>query len=138
MAAGAAESVLAVTHAVRQDQFGPSLWADVGLRLVVYSVALALTVHFARGRRWARTALTVLLTGVGLASLVVPAVMSLLDGQSVTEALSGETGRIAWAFVAVRLLHIACVVVASVAMYTPSANRHFARSAKPATLPAHP
>lgn len=137
MAAGIAESVLAVTHAVQQNQFGPNLWADVGLRLVVYSVALALTVRLARGRRWARTALTVLLTGIGLVSLVVPAAVSLLDGQSFAQALSGETGRIAWAFVAVRLLHIAAVVAASVAMYTPSANRHFARPGKPAALAAH-
>jgi hypothetical protein len=137
VAAGIAESALAVTHAIQHDQVGPSLWADVGVRLVVYSVALALTVRFAWGRRWARTALTVLLTGVGLASLVVPAAVSMSDGQSFVQALSGESGRIAWAFAGVRLLHIGCVVAASVAMYTPSANRHFARPAKPGALAAH-
>lgn len=81
-----------------------------------------LIVFFARGRNWARIALTVLLTGVGLASLVAPAAQGLADGAGLVEALGGSVP-----FAVVRTVHIGCVVAASVLMYTPAANRAFAR-----------
>lgn len=128
VAAGVAESVLVVTQLAGEHQFGAGQLADVALRVVVYSAAMTLVVLLARRHQWARVALTVLLTGIGLASLVVPAAMSMVDGQTFVQAFS-DGGHLGAAFVTVRLLHIACVVTASVAMYLPSANRHFARPA---------
>ena len=128
MAAGVAESVLVVAQLAGEHQFGAGQLADVAFRVVVYAVAMTLVVLFARRHRWARVALTVLLTGIGLASLVVPAGMAMADGQTFVQAFS-DGGHLGPAFVTVRLLHIACVVTASVAMYLPSANRHFARPA---------
>lgn len=128
VAAGVAESVLAVAQLVGDHRFGAGQLADVAFRVVVYALAMTLVVMLARGRRWARLALTVLLTGIGLASLVVPAVLAMIDGQTFLQAF-GDGGRLGPAFVAVRLVHITCVVAASVAMYAPSANRHLARPA---------
>ncbi len=103
----------------------PSVWANIAVRLVVYTFAAVLIVSFQRGRRRARTAPTVLLTVIGPASLVVPAVLAMAAGQTVARALS-DGGELGWAFIAVRLTHICCVVAASVLMFTTSANRYFA------------
>lgn len=128
VAAGVVESVLAVAHAAEQGPLGPDIWAGAGVRFVVYATASVLIVHLSRGRRWARTSLTVLLTVIGLASLVVPAALAVADGQTMAQALS-DGGSLGTAFVAVRGAHIAFVLVASVLMFTATANRYFARPA---------
>ena len=69
--------------------------------------------------------LTVLLTVIGLAALLGPAAMAPLGGQTFAEAFS-DGGQLGWAFIVVRLAHIACVMVASVLMFTPCANAYFA------------
>jgi hypothetical protein len=51
--------------------------------------------------------------------------MALLGGQTFAEAFS-DGGQLGWAFIVVRLAHIACVMVASVLMFTPCANAYFA------------
>lgn len=122
--AGVVESVLAVVRAMQEDAFGGGDWANVGIRIVVYSAALLMIARFAAGRRWARVGLTVLLTVLGLASLVVPAVLEMAAGQTFVQAFS-DGGRLGLGFLTVRLAHIGCVVTASVLMYTPSANRWF-------------
>ena len=125
VAAGAIESILALSRAASAGPLVPSIWAGIGVRFVIYTLATTLIVNFWRGRRWARGALTVLLTVIGLASLVVPAVLAMLDGQTFLQALS-DGGALGWAFVLVRLTHIACVVSASILMFTTSSNRYFA------------
>src|SRR5690625_5295080 len=70
VAAGAIESILAFARAADAGPLVPSIWAGIGLRFVIYTLATILIVTFWRGRRWARAALTVLLTVIGLASLV--------------------------------------------------------------------
>lgn len=134
IAAGVVESVLAVAQIVAHGRLAGGDWADIGLRTVVYALATLLVVQFSRGRGWARLALTVLLTVIGLGTLVIPAVAALADGQTLVEALS-DGGKLGWAFITVRLLHIACVLTASVAMYLPSAN-HFFAYARRAAVPA--
>jgi hypothetical protein len=133
VAAGVVETVLAVRQLVDEDRFGAGGLANVAVRAVVFSVAMILVAAFARGSRPARIALTVLLSVIGLGSLVVPAAASLAAGHSIVDSLS-DGGRLGWAFAAVRLTHIAAVVVATVLMYTPGANRHVATVR---TEPAH-
>ena len=123
--AGVAEAVLAVGAAVAGGTFGPALVPEMAVHLGAYAVAAVLIGYFVRARNWARIALTVLLTGLGLASLVVPAVQALAAGAGPVEALGGSLGA---PFAVVRAVHIGCVVAASVLMYTPAANRAFARS----------
>ncbi|MCW2687013.1 MAG: hypothetical protein JWR37_1903 [Mycobacterium sp.] len=125
VAAGVIESVLSLVNTAGSGPLGPGVWTDVGVRVVVYGLATVLVFNFARGRRWARTVLTLLLTVIGLASLLGPAAMALIGGQTFTAAF-GDGGKLGWAFIVVRLVHIACVVVASVLMFTPSANAYFA------------
>lgn len=122
--AGVAEAALAVGTAVASGAFGPAMVPQIAVHVGAYAAAGALIVFFVRGRNWARIALTVLLTGVGLATLVVPLVQSLAGGAGPVEALGGSLGL---PFAIIRAVHIACVVAASVVMYTPAANRAFAR-----------
>ena len=137
MAAGVTESVLSLVNTAGRGPLGPGVWADVGVRVVVYGLATVLVANFARGLQWARTALTVLLTVIGLASLLGPAAMALLGGQTFAEAFS-DGGQLGWAFIVVRLAHIACVMVASVLMFTPCANAYFAVTGRrPSGVVAH-
>lgn len=112
--AGLLESALAVARA---GSFDSGLWTQIGVRVVLYTLAALLVDQFRRGRRWSRLALTVLLTVVGLGSLVVPMALAALRGEPAT---SGGA-----LFTAVRAMHISCVVAASVLMFSPSANRYF-------------
>lgn len=125
MAAGVFESILAVIRAVNAGEIGPNIWIGLAVRLVVYALATALIVNLWNGRRWARAALTILLSIIGLASLIVPAAIAMASGQAFVQAFGGD-GTWGWIFLAVRLTHIACVVGATVLMFTRSANRYFA------------
>lgn len=125
VAAGVIESILAVVQAVNAGALGPNMWGGIAVRLVVYTLATALIANLWNGRRWARAALTVLLSIIGLASLIGPAAIAVASGQTFVQAFSGG-GTWSWTFLAVRLTHIACVVSATVLMFTPSANHYFA------------
>lgn len=129
--AGMIETMLAVSEMARDSGLDSGVWLNVGLRSVVYIGALVLVAFFLRGRRWARMSLTVLLSVIGLASMVVPAAMQLSDGASLIPAFGGE-GDFAIAFFVVRLAHIAAVLLATALMFSGSANRYFSR---PATAP---
>jgi len=128
VAAGVVESCLAVAALLDGGGLHGGDWVGIAVRVVVYIAAGLLVAALARGRRWARLALTVLLSVLGLASLVVPAVLAVAAGQTVAEALS-DGGRLGGAFLVVRVTHIGCVVLATVAMYLPSAGRRFALAA---------
>jgi hypothetical protein len=125
VAAGVGETGMAVAETAAHGGLGGAVLAQVAVRFVVFASAAVLIAALAHGRNWARIALTVLLTGFGLASLVVPAVMAMASGATFADAFDG--GHFGPAFLAVRLTHIVCVVAASVLMYTPAANRAFAR-----------
>jgi hypothetical protein len=128
VAAGVIESILVIVQAAGEGPLGAGIWAGVAVRVVVYTLAMALIINLWKGRRWARIGLTVLLAIIGLASLIVPAAVAMFDGQSFVQAFS-DGGALGWPFFAVRLTHIACVVSASVLMFTTSANRYFSSRA---------
>ena len=88
------------------------------IRAVVYLLAVGLIMQLRAGRRWARAALTVLLGGVGLLSLLGEPVSWLAAGGSPTDFLSGADATIL-AIVAVRVVHVVAVVVALTLMYWP-------------------
>lgn len=133
VAAGMIESALSVIRILSEGTFGPGDWLGLGVRMVVYAVAAVLIVGLMRGSWIARIALTALLSVLGLASLVVPAVLEVAGGATVVSALGGGGGLLGGAFLAVRVVHILLVVAATVAMYTPTANACFRRSSR---LPA--
>ncbi|WP_141778757.1 hypothetical protein [Nocardioides albertanoniae] len=128
VAAGVLESAIAVTRMLADGVIGPGDWLGLGVHLVVYVVAALLIVGLLRGSRAARIALTLLLSVVGLASLVVPTVADVAGGASVAAALGGG-GLLGGAFVVVRVAHILLVIVATAAMYAPTADAHFRKRA---------
>lgn len=128
VAAGVIESVVSVARILSEGAMAPGDWVGLGVRVAVYVVAAALIAGLVRGSRTARLALTGLLSVLGLASLVVPAVAEIAGGSTVTAALGGEGGLFGAVFVVTRVVHIVLVVVATVAMYTPTANAHFGHS----------
>ncbi|MEU0316994.1 hypothetical protein [Nocardioides sp. NPDC006273] len=132
VAAGVIESALAMIRIASEGTIGPGDWLGLGIRVAVYVVAAALIAGLVRGSRMARIALTGLLSVLGLASLVVPAAMDVAGGATVAAALGGG-GLLGGAFLAVRVIHVLLVIVATVAMYTPTANAYFQRSSR---LPA--
>ena len=134
VAAGVIESALSVTRIVAEGAMGPGDWLGLGIRVAVYLGAAALVAGLMRGSRIARIGLTGLLSVLGLASLVVPAAMEVAGGATVAAALGGD-GPFAGVFLVVRVIHVALVIIATVAMYTPTANSHFRQPAT-SRLPA--
>ncbi|MEU5154940.1 hypothetical protein [Glycomyces sp. NPDC021274] len=126
--AGIVETVLAVSEIARDSELDAGVWMNVGLRSVVYLGAFVLVAFFARGRRWARVSLALLLSVVGLAAMVVPSAMQLGNGESLIAAVGGD-GEFALAFFVVRLLHVAAVLLATGLMFSPGANAHFRKPA---------
>ncbi|WP_026929085.1 hypothetical protein [Glycomyces tenuis] len=124
VAAGVAETGLAVTEIASEGGLEAGVWVNIGLRSLVYTGAALLVVLFTQGRRWARVGLAVLLSTIGLASMVVPPALAMADGEGFVDAF-GSGGELAVPFLAVRMVHIAAVVVATALMFTPSANAHF-------------
>ncbi|HEX2143398.1 MAG TPA: hypothetical protein VHG10_02705 [Glycomyces sp.] len=122
--AGVIETVLAVSEFARDSELDAGVWMNVGVRSVIYIGAFVLIAFYARGRRWARASLAVLLSVIGLGAMVVPAVSQLADGVAFVPAV-GEDGDFAIAFFVVRLLHIAAVLLATGLMFSRSANAYF-------------
>lgn len=125
VACGVVESGMAVLRAASEDALGSDLASQLAIRLPVFAIAAVLIFHFARGRRWARTSLAVMLSVLGLASMVVPAALEIAAGSTLMGALGGP-GPFAWPFLLVRVIHIGGVVAATWLMFQPSANRFFA------------
>jgi hypothetical protein len=129
--AGIVETVLAVSEIARDSTLDSGVWMNIGVRSAVFLGAFVLVGFFARGRRWARVSLALLLSVVGLAAMVVPSAMQLADGDTLIGAVGGD-GDFAIAFFVVRLLHIAAVLLATGLMFSPGANTYF-RKPEPVT-----
>lgn len=92
---------------------------QAGIRMLIYAALAVLVLQLRIGRTWARIALTALLGGLGMLSMVGSALVS-----ARRRALASAD---AWelAFVLVRPLHVVAVIGAPVTMFRPTANRFF-------------
>jgi hypothetical protein len=102
----------------------PPTPAELGVRGALYVALAALVLALRSGRNAVRWAVTVVLGGVGLLSLVAEPVGWWLAGGSVTAFLAAADGPTVLV-VALRVLHVGAVLAALVALYTPSANAFF-------------
>lgn len=123
VAAGIAESVIGIADVVRQGLFDGAVAANIGVRVVVYTLALVFIARLAQGHRWARTAITILLSVIGLASMLIPAMIMLLSGATFLEVFGGS-GLLPVLFAIIHVAHIASVILATVLMYLPASSRH--------------
>ena len=124
--AGVIETVLAVSAVAKESGIDDGVWQNVAVRSAVYLGAFVIIGFFAAGHRWARWALTGLLSVIGLISLLVEPARLLAEGESLIAAFGGDS-EFALAFFVTRMTHIAAVLLATVLMFSPSANRYFAR-----------
>lgn len=133
VAAGVAETGLAVTELAAAGGLTGGVWINLAVRALVYIGAAALVIAFAKGRRWARATLVGLLSVLGMAAMVVPSVLLMVGGAGFVESF-GSDGELAAAFLSVRMAHIAAVVAATVLMFTATANHYF-RAQRPGVEP---
>jgi hypothetical protein len=78
------------------------------------------------GKRWARTALAVVLGGIGTLSLVIDPLTWLAAGNRVGEVFAKAD--LLFVLVApIRVVHLAAVIGALVLMFLPAANNYFRR-----------
>ena len=124
VAAGVVETAI---WALTSQEYNAAVQLPV--RAAVYLVATALIIQLGRGRGWARIALTVLLGGVGLLSLLAEPFSWWAAGGSTTEFLAAADGA-TLTVVAVRTAHVAAVLTALVLMYRPTVNMFFGRVAE--------
>lgn len=98
-----------------------SVAGGLAVRAVIYAVVLMVSYRMLRGDRWARALLAVGIGVVGLASLIMEPLSALLAGDA--GSLSTQDPVV----VVARFVHIAAVLVAVPAMFTPSARPWFRR-----------
>lgn len=126
--AGAFETVLAAAHAlITAEMTASTVLAQVLFRLLVFTLACWLTRQLLRGRNSARIALTVLLSVLGLLSLLIAPIEWLTEGHPVMDALR-HLDAYDVAFRGSRVVHVLAVLVATVAMYRPEASRYISRA----------
>ncbi|WP_024876387.1 hypothetical protein [Saccharomonospora piscinae] len=127
VAAGVFETVLAVADLLAEGTTAPGeIVSAVGVRLVVFAVAVYLVGWLRRGRNWARLTLAAMLGVIGTVTLLINPIQSLLQGHDPVAALAGLT-LAEWLFTASRIVHLGAVVAAMVLMFRPAANTYFRR-----------
>jgi hypothetical protein len=102
----------------------PPTGGQLAVRFAIYAALALLVLALRTGRRAVRLALTVLLGGIGLLSLLVEPAGWVLAGGSVA-AFLGSADVLTWVVVLIRALHVGAVVLALAAMYRPAANAYF-------------
>jgi hypothetical protein len=118
--AGAAE---ALVHLLMPE---PPTPAQLGARFAIYAVLTVLVLALRTGRNVARWTVALLLGGFGTASLVVEPVSWLLAGGAPAAFLTTADAPTLLA-TALRVAHLAAVLVALVLLFRPSANAWFRR-----------
>lgn len=120
---GVAESVLGIIGAVRNDVPVAELWLNIVLRGVLYGLLIFTALQLAAGRRWPRPVLAVGLGAIGLGTLIIEPIRSVLDGSAVPVGTFLSTAPIIeLAFAAMRTCHVVFVLVAFTMMFAPTAN----------------
>lgn len=109
------------------DHLADSL-AAVTIRLLIYAAVLVAVALFARGRNGARLALLLGLGGLGLLSLLIDPVTWMLTDPDLGAFLAVMDARLA-VITGSRIVHIAAVVIAVVAMTQPSTRRYCSKAA---------
>lgn len=123
IAAGITETSLAVAPGLAEGGAVP--WLALVTRALLYAFSALLVAWFARGQGWARITLVVLMTGVGLASVLGSMGIGVLSGFGAFGL--GYEGHAVDLLVrgAHTVVYVVSVVVATVAAFTPTANRYF-------------
>lgn len=123
IAAGITETSLAVAPGLADGGAVP--WLALVTRALLYTFSALLVAWFARGHGWARITLVVLMTGVGLASVLVSTGIGVLSGLGAFGL--GFEGHVVDLLVRIAhtVVYVVSVVVATVAAFTPTANRYF-------------
>ena len=123
--AGIYETGLAIAHGYAEsDLTTDQLLANLVVRGTVFGLAIFLAQLMRGGSNAARWILTGLLGVVGLGSLLIGPAEWLLAGNTQTGL---DFSALEWIFATSRALHVCAVLAALAAMFTPAANRWFAR-----------
>ncbi len=136
IAAGITETSLAVAPGLADGGAVP--WLALVTRALLYGFSALLVAWFARGHGWARVTLVVLMTGVGLASVLVSMGIGVLTGLGVFGLGYEGHGVEIVVRIAHTLVYVAAVVLATVAAFAPAANRYFRASRSARLTPGAP
>ena len=123
VAAGGLEAVI---HTLTNEGYNAAV--ELRVRAVVYVLVIVFVVQLLRGRAWARIALTVVLGGLGMFSLLAEPVSWLMSGGSPGAFLAAADVPTV-VVVVIRAVHVVAVIVALVLMYRPAANSYFSSGA---------
>jgi hypothetical protein len=102
---------------------------ELAVRGTSFGLLFLHSIQMAKGRNWARVALTLIFGGLGTLSLIMEPAGWIISGGSVNAYLAGANGPERIVIVA-RTLHLLAVLVATTLMYGPASRRYF-RAALP-------
>jgi hypothetical protein len=97
---------------------------ELAVRGTAFGLLFLLSVRMAKGRNWARVALTLIFGGLGTLSLIMEPSGWILSGGSVTLYLAAADGP-EWTVIVARTLHLLAVLVATALMYGSASRRYF-------------
>ncbi|MQA93995.1 MAG: hypothetical protein GEV11_04880 [Streptosporangiales bacterium] len=125
VAAGVGETAIHVAEGLFSGSLtgGAALW-QVTVRAIIYGTVTVAIVAMRRGANWARWTLALVLGTVGMLSLLIEPITWLVAGNSVSGLLADADSGL-YAITALRVIHVAAVPAALIAMFAPTANRYF-------------
>ena len=125
IAAGVFEMIIAVIQILSKDsESGINIFIAVGIRTIIFAVLVFIIIKMYRGNNWARVALSILLGGIGTASLIIDPINWILEGNSLDKAFT-ELTLYSSLFGLSRIVHLASVIAALILMFRPAANKYF-------------
>src|SRR5215212_4508939 len=126
VAAGVLETIIRIIDSlsVGSGSGGEADVTGVGIRVIVYAVAVYIIAQMRLGKRWARLTLAILLGGIGTLSLVIDPISWLAGGNSLREVLT-QADLLFFIIAPIRAVHLVAVIAALVFMFLPPANTYF-------------
>jgi len=139
VAAGVLETIIRIIDSlsVGSGSGGEADVTGVGIRVIVYAVAVYIIAQMRLGKRWARLTLAILLGGIGTLSLVIDPISWLAGGNSLREVFT-QADLLFFIIAPIRAVHLAAVILALVFMFLPAANNYFRRAPSAAGAPGPP
>jgi hypothetical protein len=131
VAAGVLETIIRIIDSlsVGSGSGGEADVTGVGIRVIVYAVAVYIIAQMRLGKRWARLTLAILLGGIGTLSLVIDPISWLAGGNSLREVFT-QADLLFFIIAPIRAVHLAAVIAALVFMFLPAANNYFRAGAR--------
>lgn len=115
--AGLFETCVIVADATSKHELDAGIAAGVAVRALIFLVMTYVVLRLRDGRAWARIVLSIVLSFLGLLSLVIGPITWLADHDHSLVTAAQDASAVTWLFFVSRCLHVFAVIYATVVMW---------------------